>query len=54
MTEWREEVDAALNKTLLQSDEKAMFKLPDMQRYAVIKAIAPVIDRLLKPKVEVK
>jgi hypothetical protein len=33
---------------LLQTDQKAMFKLPDNQRGAIIKAIAPVIEKALK------
>lgn len=47
---WQEQFDAALNKTLLQSDQKAVFKLPDVQRLAVIKALTPIMERIIKEK----
>jgi hypothetical protein len=40
----REEIDKALNKTLLQSDRKAVFKLPDNQREAIVDAIMKVLE----------
>jgi hypothetical protein len=45
--------EEALNQTLLQTDQRALFKLPDNQRGAVIKALEPVMEKLL-PKEDSK
>jgi hypothetical protein len=48
MSDLRAQVDKALSQTLLQSDKKAVFKLPDNQREAIVEAVMKVIEERAK------